>query len=68
MEKLPMETIRDLEEPELLEENDRTAEDYNLSMLAASQPGRLHNIYDEASRALRAASPISREEFFKKWG
>lgn len=64
-----METIRDLEGHELLEENDRIEEEYHISMLAASQPGSQGaDIHREAAQALRAAPPISRTDFFKKWG
>ena len=74
MQKLTMEQISDLSEfvqdPEFLEENDRTeqdAEQYHFFMLETSQPG-IQYISREAAQALRAASPISRTEFLKKWG
>jgi len=44
--KLSIETIRDTEEPDEPEEaNDRTAEEYHLSILTALQPGRQLSIY-----------------------
>ena len=69
MQKLTMEQIRDIEEPADLEENDRIEEEYHISMLAALQPGSLDaDIHREAAQALRAASPLSWKQFFRKWG
>ena len=67
------ESLQDIseEDPALLEENSRTdkdAENYHISMLTRRQTAGFNDLPGEAGRALRAASPITRAEFFKKWG
>jgi len=69
---LSKESLQDiLEGPVLFEENDRTdkdAENYHISMLTRRQTAGYNDLSGEARRALRAASSITRAEFFKKWG
>ena len=78
MQKLSMDTTRDLEEENERDTGtferdtgtfEREAEEYHLSMLAGAQPARGYNdLSGEAERALRSAPSLTWKEFFKKWG
>ena len=77
MQKLSMETTRDLEEENERDTGtferdtgtfEREAEEYHLSIMAGMQPAGYNDLSREADRALRSAPSLTWKEFLKKWG